>query len=193
MCTASFSATIISFTVLNASALTTAWMVWAGIPLGALGALRGLAAVSGIIGSWSYPWIYSWAGSPQLTAQVGICTFSLLLIPCSVSIFIFGSSNAGAWVLNVAITMSRFALFWFKPAMSQLVQERVNDDVRGVFMGVQKSLNKAFTVGIAGVAMIFAAPVQFPILVHLSVAAVTTAAIVYSVWMFQDKNAEPAP
>merc|ERR1711920_472174 len=92
-------------------------------------------------------------GSCERAAHLGICTFAILLVPCGVAVALYGSDARGAYTLLVAITTSRFALFWFKPAMNQLTQDRVEDDVRGAFAGTKKSLNKAFTVGIAAVAM----------------------------------------
>jgi len=184
----SMSGIFISFTVLNQNPVSTGWFVWVGIPLGVLGLLRGGAAVSGIIGGWTYRWIYRLCGSPARTAQVGICTFAILLVPCGASMAAFGSTKRGAWVLLAAITASRFALFWFKPAMTQLTQQHVNDDVRGAFQGTKNSLNKLFNVGIAAAAMALPNPQQFPILVYLSVGAVGLAAAFFCIWMVRDKR-----
>lgn len=186
----SVSGVLISFTVLNSSAVSTAWFVWAGIPLGFLGFLRGGAAVSGLIGGWTYRWLYTTCGESAVrTAQMGICTFALLLIPCGLSMAVFGSTVRGAWTLLLLITASRFALFWFKPAMTQLTQEHVSEDVRGSFQGTKKSLNKLFTVGIAAVAMVFPNPKQFPYLVYMSCTAVAMAAAFFCVWMWTDAAA----
>jgi hypothetical protein len=186
----SVSGVLISFTVLNNSAVSTAWFVWAGIPLGFLGILRGGAAVSGLIGGWTYRWLYTCCGeSATRTAQIGICTFAVLLVPCALSMLLFGSSIIGAWVLLALITASRFALFWFKPAMTQLTQDHVSEDQRGSFQGTKKSLNKLFTVGIAAVAMAFPNPNQFPYLVYMSCTAVAMAAAFFCIWMWTGPSA----
>lgn len=163
-------------------------MVWAGIPLGSLGFLRGLGAVSGIVGSWTYTCVYSLAGTAKNTALVGLCTFALFLSPCAWSMMLFGSTPKGAWTLLAAITASRFALFWFKPAFNQLTQDEVGDNIRGAFTGVKKSLNKLFTVGIAAVAMAFPDPSEFSILVYLSVGAVALAAASFCCYIWRTRD-----
>jgi len=188
LCCPSFAASLLNLTVLSASATTTAWMLWAGIPLGPLGFFRGLGAVMGVVGSWSYRWIYACAGSPQVTATMGVCTFCVLIIPCAISMVMFGGTQQGAWTLLASITVSRFALFWFKPAWTQLIQERVSDDIRGAFTGVNKSLEKLFVSAIAALAMVFSNPTQFPILVYISNAAVTGAALTFAFWCWRYKE-----
>jgi len=189
----SWSSVLVSFTVLNQSPVSTAWLLWAHVPLGSLGFLRGLGAVSGIVGSWSYPWIHGLlGGSAVQTANAGIWAFAISLLPCAASMFVWGATPTGAWALLWSMTLSRFALFWFKPAVNQLTQELVDADVRGAFTGVRKSLNKVFCVGIAAAAMVFSKPSQFPILVYLSVAAVTSAAVVFTAWTLRDKQGRVA-
>lgn len=179
----SFAGTIISFTVLNASPLSTAWLVWAGIPLTALGFLRGLAAASGVVGSSTYSCVYICTGnSAERTAMIGIWMFFLCVLPCALAMMVIGPTPTGAWALLVGMTISRFALLWFKPAAEQLTQERVVKDEAAGFKGIKKQWNYLFTVGVGALAIYFHEPNQFDVLVYMSVAAVGLGAFAYSAW-----------
>lgn len=185
LCLPCWSLVIVSFTVLNnQNPVSTAWLLWAGIPIGSLGLLRALGAVSGVIGSWSYQWVYRLAGSAEQTAHGGLWIFALALMPCAVAMAAFGGTTAGGWALLACMTWSRFAFFWFRPAMNQMVQEQVEDDVRGAFTGIRKSLSKVSLMGIGLATIIFSNPVQFPILVYISCFSVNVAAAMFSLWMW---------
>jgi len=182
----SFAASALNLTVLSASALTTMWMKWIGINLGILGFLRGLGAVVGIVGSWTYIYTYNcWTTAPR-TGAFGLSVFCVLLIPCGISMLIFGASLEGAWTLLISITCSRIAMFWFKPAWNQTIQERVPDGVRSTFTGCNKSMDKLFLTAVAALALIFSDPAQFPIMVYISMVVVMMSTCIFVVWVIRD-------
>lgn len=180
---ASLAAAMLNFTVLSAGAVTTGWLVWAGIPLGPLGFLRGVGAVIGIVGSQTNDALFRACGkSPLRTACAGVGTFCVLLLPCSAAITVFGATPAGAWALLASITVSRFALFWFKPNYKTLTQDHLAKDIRGRFMGVDKALANMFLAATALMAMLLPRPAEFATLVYVSNASVAVATLIFFGW-----------
>lgn len=182
----SFAASALNMTVLSASMFTTAWMKWAGINIGALGFLRGLGAIVGIVGSWTYIYAYKCFGTAPRTGAFALTGFCVLLVPCAISMMASGATLHGAWTLLGSITVSRIAMFWFKPAWNQTIQERVPDGVRGAFTGCNKSMDKLFLTAIATLAMIFSDPLQFPTMVFISFGCVVMSTSIFLTWTYRD-------
>jgi iron-regulated transporter 1 len=125
--------------------ILTAHLLHRGMPLEAIGLFRGLAAVLGLAGTWVF-YASQRCSTLKLTAFWSLCYEFLCLLLAALSLIVSDSSTS---VLSLSLLIggvlaSRTGLWVFDLAVTQLQQECVPDDSRGVVGGIQQSLNSIF-------------------------------------------------
>ena len=87
------------------------------------------------------------------------------------------------WIFLGCLVLSRMGLWSFDLAERQIMQEYVPKEKRGLINGVEFSLTNVFFVGSYLMGVIASRPDQFQWLVSLSFLAVTSAALLYTLWI----------
>jgi len=85
-------------------------------------------------------------------------------------------------LLLSGIILARIGLWGFDLTITQLIQESVAETERGVFNGVQSSLNNLMDLLIYVLVLVFPLPNQFGILVLISAAFITTGYLLFFVY-----------
>ena len=96
-----------------------------------------------------------------------------------------------AYVMLIAVSVSRAGLWAYDLAHTQVMQERVEEGRRGVINGCQTGCSQLFLVALAGLGMLFSDPQQFEILTCISVGSVLTAAVGWSLWVVCSRGSRP--
>ena len=150
------------------------------MPESSIGIARGLGALFGVTATFAYPWAArNWG--VQRTALRSVWLMILLLTPCVASIWVRDWQISAALLCGGVIT-SRVGLWCFDIAVCQIQQEHVIPEERGVVGAVQSSAQQAMYLLHFGLAIVFAQPDQFPILIAVSVGSLLLAAIFYSAY-----------
>eukprot|EP00271_Cylindrocystis_brebissonii_P019665 TRINITY_DN610_c0_g3_i1.p1 TRINITY_DN610_c0_g3~~TRINITY_DN610_c0_g3_i1.p1 ORF type:complete len:570 (+),score=48.69 TRINITY_DN610_c0_g3_i1:167-1711(+) len=164
-------------TVLSFDALMTAELQWKGVHLGVLGVCRGLAALTGLLGSVLYP-IYQLKWGTEMTGLAGIWSQLGFLVFCVVGMISPGTTSSV--LLIVGVIFSRTGLWVFDLAANQIIQESVVEEERGVVGGVQGALQYFFLMLSYVAGMVISDPRDFWKLGLLSFGMVSLAAVVYT-------------
>lgn len=131
--------------------IMTAHLLHYGMSVQHVGLWRGLAAVVGLAGTWVFRW------SPltlKWTAFWSILYEFACLLVAALSLVPTNDATTSVGLLLAGVLASRTGLWVFDLSVTQLQQETVPKDVRGVVGGVQQSLNAVcsllcFAVGLA--------------------------------------------
>ena len=93
---ASLSYCMLYMTVLDNGMLMTAWLKWAGLPEGVLGASRGAGALCGILGTLAFPYLRKAAGySLERAGAISVWAFWLMVLPAAVAFAVAGGEYDG--------------------------------------------------------------------------------------------------
>jgi iron-regulated transporter 1 len=159
--------------------LLTAWLKaeW-HMPEPLMGAFRGLGAVFGLLATLVFP---------ALVRRYGLLRSSLALIWwqafCLIAALVFAQAGAGrAYAFLGVILLSRIGLYGFSLGEAELRQTLVDRSRRGRVNGVAAALNNLMTLGLYGAGSVLESTREFPVLIAMSVVAVTTGAVVFSAW-----------
>lgn len=163
--------------------IMTAYLLYRGMDLSSVGALRGVASAIGLCGTFVYHLSASrlsleatgmWSISYQLTCLV-LCILSLLT-----------SVKRWAFILLVGgVCLSRIGLWVFDIAVTQMQQEQVPNDRRGVVGGVQQSLNAGFGLLIFVLGFFFPHPRDFFVFVSTGFASVALAELLFALAVYR--------
>ncbi|CAG2054045.1 unnamed protein product [Timema podura] len=173
---------------------------WAGVS-------QGLAALFGIIGSVSFPFLRQriglklvgmvGLGSEQELTEVRVCfpVEIAAILACIISIWLPGSlfmavaidptwkpnvengtknsddsseEKASVMALLGGIVLSRFGLWLADITITQIMQEEIEENKRGVLNGVQDSLNMGMDMLKSILVMVYSYPAQFGYCIILS-------------------------
>ncbi|KAL3693438.1 hypothetical protein R1sor_007089 [Riccia sorocarpa] len=174
---------LLYFTVLSFGSLMTATLNWRGVPAYVLGLARGVAAIVGILATIVYPIL-----QPMLhTVRTGlwsICIQWSLLSIAATSTFI-RSGSAASVMLIVGVAASRFGLWMFDLSVTQLMQDSIPEEKRGVVFGVQNSLQSIMEMLSYVMAIIISDPKKFRIPVLMSYCSVGLAALLYAYYSYR--------
>ncbi|EFJ20592.1 hypothetical protein SELMODRAFT_108593 [Selaginella moellendorffii] len=172
-----------SFFIFLFGSLMTAALQWKKVPAYVIGLARGVSACVGVAATYCYPVMHA----NLQTVRTGLWSiwmqWSCLLI-CVASIFINTPALSSA-LLIVGIIASRFGLWSFDLAVTQLMQSSVPESERGVVGGVQNSLQSSLEMLSFVMGMIVASPQEFGYLVLVSFGSVTAAALLYTTYTYQ--------
>ncbi|KAL2633833.1 hypothetical protein R1flu_005312 [Riccia fluitans] len=177
---------LLYFTVLSFGSLMTAVLNWSGVPAYVLGLARGVAAIVGILATVAYPIL-----QPKLqTVRTGlwsICIQWSLLSIAATSTLVHSTSAASA-MLIIGVAASRFGLWMFDLSVTQLMQDSVPEEKRGVVGGVQNSLQSMMEMLSFVMAIIISNPRKFGIPVLISYFSVGLAAVLYATYSYRTRG-----
>jgi iron-regulated transporter 1 len=171
------------FTVLSDHhPLSTAFLKMDGVSNAVLGAARGGGALTGLIGTMIFPRLRNCTGLVS-AAIIEAWLFALVVVPISL-LYIVG--NVGhllrAYLLLGAIVLSRCFLWGFDLSNVQMLQQMVEEGVRGEMNGMQSATCNVMELAMATLSLFCTSRQNFHILVFASGGGVTIAAIILSCW-----------
>lgn len=164
----------------------TAYLVWRGMRLETVGVWRGVSSAVGLLGTFAYSLSMKhlsvtttgmWSVTAQfLCLSMSYCSLFIKDYTTSLSMLIGGvcASRVGLWVFDITIT--------------QLMQECVDSDVRGVVGGVQQSMNAFFGIFSFILGIIIPDPRDFPIYVAAGYGSVGIAMLLYTFGIFKRRD-----
>lgn len=191
---ASIAFSLLFMTVLDNGTLVTSYFEWRSFPPTLLGASRGAGAAVGLVATFIFPRLTArWGGSFELVGLAALWLFALCLLPSPAAFLLLGECRTTDWITVVSMVTSRAGLWMFDLAETQIMQEYVEEGSRGALNAVQTSLYQLFYVGIQLVGMLYHDPRLFAVLVVWSGCAVSTAAVLYTIWYrLHARSAMPA-
>ena len=95
------------------------------------------------------------------------------------------SSHLSLFVLMAGIIVARIGLWGFDLTITQLIQETIVEKERGVFNGVQNSLNNLMDLLNFVLVIIFPRPDHFAVLIFVSSAAVSLCYLLFCVYAYR--------
>lgn len=155
----------------------TAYLVWRDMSLQSIGIWRGIASLIGLCGTIAYRYsiqIYS----VETTGMWSILYQFLCLTFAYLSLF-YENSTYSTLVLVVGVCMSRIGLWTFDLSVTQLFQQHIPEEERGIVGGLQESLYAVFNFTSYSLGIIFAKPQHFAILSFFGYAGVGLAVLCY--------------
>jgi iron-regulated transporter 1 len=164
----------------------TAYLVWRGMRLETIGVWRGVSSAVGLMGTFAYSLSMKFY-SVETTGMWSIAVQFLCLSISYVSLFV-GDYNASLSMLIGGVCASRVGLWVFDIAITQLMQEYVPEDVRGVVGGVQNSLNAFFGIFSFLLGIIIPNPRDFPIYVAAGYGSVALAMLLYTFGIYTRRD-----
>uniref|UniRef100_A0A7S2UAM0 Solute carrier family 40 member n=1 Tax=Attheya septentrionalis TaxID=420275 RepID=A0A7S2UAM0_9STRA len=166
--------------------LMTAYLVWRGLRLDAIGTWQGIASVVGLLGTVTYG-ISSSRLSLKCTAMWSISFMLICLTICYGALCLSHGTNSmrSLIILLAGICASRISLWTFDMSISQLMQDLVPEQVRGSVGGTQQGMEALFSMMQYTLGLIFSNPTQFYILAGFGVASVVVAffLVLFSVFL----------
>ena len=165
--------------ILTFGSIMTAYLVFRGVRMDVIGTLRGISCAIGLLGTVAFHFS---AARISLEAT-GLWAIILQFICLSVSYYsLFVTDNYWSlFMLISGVCASRIGLWVFDISISQLMQEMVAEEVRGVVGGVQNSLNAMLGLLAYALGMLFPDPKEFHIYVVTGFSAVGVAMLL---WFF---------
>lgn len=171
---------------LTFGALMTAYLVWRGMRLETVGVWRGVSSAVGLLGTFAYS-LSMQRFSVETTGMWSITVQFMFLSVSYVSLFV-GDYNTSLSMLIGGVCASRVGLWVFDIAITQLMQEYIPSDVRGVVGGVQQSLNAFFGLGSFILGIIIPDPQDFPIYVAAGYGSVGVALVLYTFGIYARRD-----
>jgi solute carrier family 40 (iron-regulated transporter), member 1 len=183
VCWAGFSLALLYLNVvLTFGGVMTAYLVWRGMGLEAIGLWRGVSSAAGLAGTFVYHFMAKKLGLVEV-GMMSVLFQLLCLSSCYVSLFVVDRTTSFA-MLICGVCLSRIGLWVFDISVTQLMQENIPAPVRGLVGGVQKSLNAFFTIVAYGVGLFVSDPENFYIYASSAYAGVALAAVFYALRVF---------
>ena len=164
-----------------------AYLNWRGVASWLNGAQRGVGSVTGLAGTWIFPWLKRRTGSVARAGSVGLVGFFVCLLPTAFCFLAFGASAATDYALMASMVSARWGLWCFDLAQTQIMQEWVAEHERGVMNSMQTATYQLLYVLIQAMGMVFHNPDQFEVLVLFSIGAVGLAVVLFWVWTVRQR------
>lgn len=188
-------------TVLSFGSVMTAYANHRGMSEAALSIARGAGALFGLIATFLYPRLHRRMGVVK-TGVLSIWAQLCLLVLCVIGVSLSGRSgdcstlaynphqkiicleerNLELGLLITGVIVSRMGLWMFDLAVSQVLQERVANEMLATVNGAQGSMQEGFGLLIGVLCIVFSNPDQFSTLVYVSFCATLLAALLYTSW-----------
>lgn len=180
---ASVSLSLLYCTVLDNGALMTAYLTWRGVDPAVVGASRGAGAIFGLVGTVVYPQLLRCnGGSVERAGLYSVWLFWICLVPGLVMFYIAGESNVSDYTVLSVMVVSRVGLWAFDLAVTQIMQEYISEEDRGIVNSTQTATMQVFSCVILLGGLIFSEPKQFIVLVTFSIFVVLAASLTYTRW-----------
>lgn len=166
--------------------IMTTYLLFKEMKVELIGISRGIASVIGLLGTVVYH-LSAKRMSLEATGMWSIIYEFGCLALSFASLYV--DSNALAiYMLIVGVCLSRIGLWVFDIAVTQLQQERIPADVRGVVGGVQQSLNAFFGLLCFSLGVVFPRTQDFHVFVFAAFGSVGVAVCFYAFGFYYPKR-----
>lgn len=153
-----------------------AYLLSRGVAMQRVGVLRGIASVIGLLGTHMYRFLTSRQISLESIAMSSIFYQFLCFVVCLISLLVT-SQSISLLLLIGGVCLSRIGLWTFDIAVTQIQQERIPENFRGVVGGAQEALNAFFTLASFGLGIICQDPEDFYVFVVAGALSVCIAVV----------------
>ena len=187
---ATLSLSILHLTVLSFGILMTAYVKWLGLSEVLLSLYRGLGALTGVLGARFFPFFharFSLRTTGYLSNSFFLCCILLGALPSIANLIVPLSQTVRFNFLVWAIAISRFGLWLFDLSVTQILQEWVAEGQLGRVCATQRLLESVFTLLIFTGGMAASRPEQFVWLMIISVGAVITSFVLFSLFLMKSR------
>ena len=179
---ASLSLSLLYCTVLDNGSLMTGYLTWRGVDPAIVGGSRGAGAVFGLIGTWLFPRLVKFYGSVEQAGFYSVWLFWVCLVPGLVMFYVAGESSVSDYTVLLVMVVSRVGLWAFDLSITQILQEYIQEQDRGIINSTQTATMQVFSCVILLGGLIFSEPQQFVVLVTFSIFVVLSACVTYTRW-----------
>jgi len=179
ICWAGFSLSLLYLNVvLTFGGIMTAYLVWLGMGMGAIGFWRGVASAAGLAGTVVYHLMATRMGLVDV-GMMSVTFQFLCLSACYASLFMENTS-ASFIPLIAGVCLSRAGLWVFDITVTQLMQQHIPAPIRGLVGGVQQSLNAFFTLVAYSIGLFISNPKYFHVYVSVAYVGVGLSLVFYA-------------
>nr|POF21045.1 solute carrier family 40 member 2 [Quercus suber] len=178
----SFALALLYLTVLSFAGQMITFLLSLGISPGALGILRGVAAIFEMSATWLAPKIMANIGA--IRAGIWFLNFQLLCVSVACLFFWLDvSPNIAAIGTVCAVIASRIGLWGFDLSAQIIVQEEVEAELRGIFSSQEFAFQNIFEMLSFASTILLPNPNQFKYPAAISTAAVALAGVLYAIFV----------
>ncbi len=166
--------------VINFGSLMTAYLKTIQFSDVALAGSRAAGAIVAVMSTIVVPHMVKRIG---VASSAGICIWiQVLFLTCVLASFWLPQTQNSIFILVFGIACSRFGLWGFDLAVTQIMQETVDPTKTGAINATQESLLNVMYLASFLLNVIFSEPKEFLWPVTISYIAVLTAAVLYRSW-----------
>ncbi|EWY79956.1 hypothetical protein FOYG_16898 [Fusarium oxysporum NRRL 32931] len=180
----SFAGAMLYFTVLSFAGQMVTYLLSAGYDSIQIGIARTLSVVFEVLATWFAPWLMDRIGVVRAGLWLSTCQVITLASGFAVFSIFEDKSLLSASGLVVGTILSRLGLRGFDLCIQLIVQEDVEAESRGAFSSVEAAWQNGFELLAYASTILFYRPDQFKWPSLLSVAAVTSAAAAYTIYVY---------
>lgn len=179
----SFALALLYMTVLSFSGQMITYLLAIGVSSGAIGILRGIAALSELSATWLAPLLMARIG--PIRAGIWFLNWELLCVILACIFFwlpIAEPTLLAAGTVS-AVIASRVGLWGYDLSAQILVQDEIEPDMRGTFSSQEFALQNGFEMLAFLSTIIFSRPEQFKYPATISAVAVAVAGVLYAAFV----------
>ncbi|GAB1727057.1 hypothetical protein NU195Hw_g3910t1 [Hortaea werneckii] len=179
----SFALALLYMTVLSFNGQMITYLIAIGVSSGAVGVLRGVAALFELSATWLGPILMKRIGA----VRAGIWFLNWQLACVGVACLFFWLPETSRIILAAgtvsAVVASRLGLWGFDLSAQIIVQEEVEPEMRGTFSSQEFALQNAFEMLAFLSTIVFPRPEQFKYPAAISACAVAGACVLYATFV----------
>ncbi|KAK1655136.1 iron transporter [Colletotrichum phormii] len=184
----SFACSLLYLTVLSFGGQMVTYLVASGYNTTYIGIARTISVVFEVLATWVAPWLVGRIGQVRAGLWMSNCQV-LPLIGGLVAFWVFMPKPLiSATSLVIGVIISRLGLRGFDLCTQIIAQEEVEAESRGRFSTVEAAWQNAFELLSYMATIIFFRPLQFNWPALVSVAAVTSASLAYTLFVWQRRG-----
>ena len=177
--------------VLTFGAIMTAYLLWKGMRIETVGVWRGISSAIGLLGTVVYRQSVH-RMSLEATGMWSILYQFACMSVSSASLFV-GDYDTSLSLLIGSVCASRIGLWVFDISVTQLMQQRIPEEMRGIAGGVQQSLQSFFGLLAFALGIIYPDPNDFVVLVGAGYTATGIATAVFTAGVFLQGRSTDLP
>lgn len=178
---ASMACALLYLTVLTFSGQMVTYLLAAGYTPTQIAAARTVSVTFEVLATWAGPWLIGRIG--PVRAGLWFSSWQICCLVAGMSIFWnYADNNSLISTLGIVggTILSRVGLWGFDLSTQLIVQDEVEEDIRGAFSAVEASWQNVFEMCSYSMTIVFSSPNQFKWPASVSVAATLCAWALYT-------------
>ncbi|GKT46169.1 sorbicillinoid biosynthetic cluster transcription factor 2 [Colletotrichum spaethianum] len=179
----SFAGSLLYFTVLSFAGQMVTYLVASGYNTTYIGIVRTISVVFEVLATWVAPWLVGRIGPVRAGLWLSNCQVLPLISGLIVFWVFMPNPLISATSLVVGTIISRLGLRGFDLCTQIIVQEEVEAESRGRFSTIEAAWQNAFELLSYLSTILFFRPTQFKWPALISVIAVTSASLAYTMYV----------